>query len=113
MLRRLVRLSTLVPLLGVLLVPGSATAAPSPTTFNGHGMSVMVPADAQLIHMLATVPVRVRCDPVPNPSVYGVQGTTHLGVSQAGRQRVNVAAGDVFLFVNTFSAARARPRLPT
>lgn len=113
MLRKVVRLAALMPLLGVLLVPGSATAAPSPTTFNGQGMSVMVPADAQLVHMLATVPVRVRCDPVPNGGFYGVQGQSHLGLTQAARPRPNVAAGDVYLFVNTFSATRARPKLPT
>jgi hypothetical protein len=112
MLRRFTRLAAIAPLLGVLLLPGSAAAGPSPTTFNGQGMSVMVPAQAQLVHMLATVPVRVRCDPVPNAG-FGMSGTAHLGVTQPGPQRTNVAAGDVFLFVNTFSAARARPRLPT
>ena len=112
MLRKVVRLAALIPLLGVLLVPGSATAGPSPTTFNGHGMSVMVPAEAQLVHMLATVPIRVRCDPISGAG-YGASGTAHLGVTQAARQRANVAAGDVYLFANSFSASRARPKLPT
>ena len=112
MLRRLVRLFTLVPLLGLLLVPGSATAAPSPTTYNGHGMSVMIPAEVQLVNMLATVPIRLRCDPVPG-SFYGTSGTAHLGVTQAAQPRPNVAAGDVYLFANNFSASRVRPRLPT
>lgn len=72
----------------------------------------MVPADAQLVHMLATVPIRLRCDPVPGAR-FGTSGTAHLGVTQAGRQRTNVAAGDVFMFANNFSGTRARPKLPT
>jgi hypothetical protein len=111
MARRFLRLVALVPLLGVLLLPGSVTASPGPSTFNGQGMSVMIPAEAQLISMTATVPFRLRCDPIPNAAFFGVGGTAHLGVTQTNGTKTNVAAGDIFVFVNTFSAAAQKARI--
>jgi hypothetical protein len=112
MFRKSLRLVAIVPLLVIPLLPGSVAAGPSPTTFSGQGLSVMFPAEAQLINLAASVPIRLRCDPIPNSSFFGAGGNAHLELTQPQGKRLAVGAADVFLFVNNLSGGGKSRTLP-